>query len=109
MERFQHTAILDAVGDVTVIPAPGPDRKLHLTKVFVSVSYRGTGIELSLGNGVDEAFWAVQGEIDFYPLDFGEEGYDLGWNNPLIFSLNGHANTLTLSRIIAIGYITGSR
>lgn len=103
MELIQNTVIINAVGDVEVFPAPGADKKIHLLKAFLSISFTGAGIELNLGNGVDEWFFAVQGEIDFYPLDFGEEGYDLGWNNPLILSLHNHDNTL--ARVVALGKI----
>ena len=81
----QGTALLTAIGDATVISAPGAGKNLYVTHVVICVYATGTGAIAALEDGAGGTKFAVidASETGVHSLDFGPRGYKLSENTAL--------------------------
>lgn len=98
--------------DKTVIAAGATGSKIRLKRavIMVTVAAASAGGEVALeeGAGGTRFFEADADAVGVYPIDFGEEGYDLPVNTLLNLTVDGSAGNQATARCTAVAVRLGA-
>jgi len=110
-EKVQGSAtVTEAAQNSTVIAAQGAGTRLRIRKAMLTVTLAATGaggglVKLEDGSGGEALFTADADAVGFFPIDFGEDGFDLTANTVLNLTVDSAATNEATAFCTAIGEI----